>query len=105
MKKIITLLLVLLSVQLKAQDTIEVYPSIWWVGMKNPNLQVMLRGKEIGKASGFNVSYPGVTLKKVTKVKNSNYVFLDLLVSPAAKPGKIDINFNGFVEGKINLSF
>ncbi len=32
-----------------AQNEIKIYPSSWWVGMKNPHLQLMLRGKNIGK--------------------------------------------------------
>ena len=73
----------------------EVYPVNWWVGMKNPALQVMLHGDNISSATGFTVSYPGVTLTKITRVKNRNYIFLDLTVSNIAKPGTLGIKVQG----------
>ena len=39
------------------------------------------------------MNYPGVTLKKVSRAESPDYLFIDLLISPAAKPGKFDINF------------
>jgi neopullulanase len=68
----------------------KTYPTHWWVGMKNPFVQVMLHGKNIGNAN-FSLSYPGVKLQKVFKAENPNYVFADLLVSAAAKPGTVKI--------------
>jgi len=32
-----------------AQNEIKIYPSLWWVGMKNPHLQVLIHGKNVGK--------------------------------------------------------
>jgi glycosidase len=79
-----------------AQNEIKVYPSNWWVGMKNPNLQLMLHGKNIGLNSkqGFDIEYPGVTLKSVEKVKNHNYLFLNLVIDPKAKPGDLSILYS-----------
>ncbi len=93
MKKNIGSLLIFLlaATGLWGQNGLEVYPTNWWVGMKNPKLQLMLHGKDIGKATGFAISYPGVSLNKVTRAKNSNYVFLDLVISAAAKPADIII--------------
>jgi neopullulanase len=68
-----------------------VYPTHWWVGMKNQNLQLMLRGANISE-NNFSIAYPGVKLVKVHKVENPNYVFLDLVISSAAKPGTVKIN-------------
>ncbi|HEY0058289.1 MAG TPA: glycoside hydrolase family 13 protein, partial [Flavisolibacter sp.] len=62
----------------------------WWVGMKNPRLQLMIHSPGIGN-NRFSISYPGVQLLKTNKAENSNYVFLDLVISPAAKPGKLNI--------------
>jgi glycosidase len=73
---------------------INTYPTHWWVGMKNPSVQVMLHGKNISNGN-YTISYPGVTLKKVHKAENPNYVFLDLLVAPTAKPGLIKIKGSG----------
>jgi glycosidase len=92
MKKLIFLsLIVLLYTSATAQTTdIKAYPTHWWAGMKNPALQIMLHGKNIG-ASTFSLSYPGVKLQKVFKAENPNYVFLDLTISAAARPGIIKI--------------
>ena len=73
--------------------TIKTYPTHWWVGMKNKQVQVMLHGTAIGAAT-FSVQYPGVKLLKVSKVENPNYVFLDLQVLPTAKPGDVRIVMN-----------
>ena len=63
-----------------------VYPGHWWVGMKNPRVQLVVRGANV-QENRFTLNYPGVQLVKVTKPENRNYVFIDLLISAAAKPG------------------
>ncbi len=73
---------------------INTYPTHWWAGMKNPVVQVMLHGDKIGKGN-YTVSYPGVTLKKVQKAENPNYVFLDLAIASSAKPGIVKIKRSG----------
>ena len=74
-----------------SQD-IRVNPTHWWIAMKNPDLQLMIHGNKIGSVnSTVKISYPGVTLKKVNKVSNSNYLFLDLTINQTAKPGKFNI--------------
>ncbi len=97
MKKIISFLLCIffVSASLFAQDSIAVYPSNWWVGMKNPKLQLMLHGKNIGNATGFTISYPGVTLNKITKAANKNYVFLDLSIAGSTNAGVVKIAVKG----------
>ncbi|GAO45345.1 alpha-amylase family glycosyl hydrolase [Flavihumibacter petaseus] len=87
-------LLLLTSIGLSAQ-TIESYPSNWWVGMKNPQLQIMLHAPGIGNASITLYNYPGVTLKKVNKVDNSNYLFLDLQINPTARAGTLHFKLTG----------
>src|SRR5437588_5283293 len=72
-----------------AKDSIDVYPSHWWVGMKNPKLQVMIHKKNIASQNFVLSPYNGVKLQKITKVENPNYVFLDLIIAPNTKPGKL----------------
>jgi glycosidase len=67
-----------------------VYPSHWWVGMKNQQLQLMVRGANIQENS-FSIAYTGVRLVKVHKPENRNYVFIDLVVGAAARPGILNI--------------
>jgi glycosidase len=71
--------------------TFPVYPSNWWTGMKNHQLQLMMHLKNIGDAKDILISYPGVHLKKINRVENRNYVFVDLTIDATAKPGKFRI--------------
>lgn len=68
----------------------RVEPISWWIGMHNPNLQLIVYGKAIAN-SDVKINYPGVRLVKVNKVENPNYLFLDLIIEPSTKPGKFQI--------------
>ncbi len=88
MKKFLLVLysLFLVLYSLFAQD---VYPTHWWVGMKNQNLQLMIHRDRVGQEKISMIPYPGVKLLKQTKAENPNYFFIDLQINAAAKPGKI----------------
>src|SRR4030095_10196420 len=73
-----------------SQNTIEVYPSNCWVGMKWNKVQLMIHEKNISNQTFLLSPYAGVKLLKVNKVENPNYVFLDLSIGPDAKPGKLE---------------
>jgi glycosidase len=95
MKKFtVSLLIILLTVIQSAfpqQAQIQrVNPTNWWVGMKNPNLQLLVYGPSAGKMT-YTISYPGVKLVKAHTVENPNYAFLDVVISATAKPGTISI--------------
>ncbi|GAB3886416.1 glycoside hydrolase family 13 protein [Spirosoma agri] len=68
----------------------RVNPTNWWVGMKNPNLQLLVYGPNAGTLA-YTVNYPGVRLVKTHTVDNPNYAFLDLTVSSTAKPGTLQL--------------
>jgi len=76
--------------QIPALERVE--PMFWWVGMKNPKVQLLVHGKNIAERS-VKMNYPGVTLTQVHKVENPNYLFLDLDISKSATPGTFTINF------------
>src|SRR5438309_1510021 len=59
---------------------VKVYPTNWWVGMKNPDLRLMIHGTAVGKAPSVQLSYPGIQLIKVRPADNPNYLFLDLRI-------------------------
>ncbi|MEP7107919.1 MAG: glycoside hydrolase family 13 protein [Ferruginibacter sp.] len=97
MKKVLVLSVFICSAILlpAQQGGYKCYPTNWWTGMKWNNVQVMIHGDDISNAKGgFSIAYPGVTLSKVNNVENHNYVFLDLVISPVAKPGIIKIRVN-----------
>ncbi|MBN2639350.1 MAG: glycoside hydrolase family 13 protein [Bacteroidales bacterium] len=98
MKKITQYLLILFlltgSVQLFAQKYAikRVDPPSWWVGMKNPKLQLMVYGKNISDTRP-EIDYPGVILHDVIHVESPNYLFLDLVIEPEAQAGMVQIKF------------
>ncbi len=71
----------------------RVDPTNWWVGMKNPELQLLVYGKNL-KGSDLKINYPGVTVRQVYEVENANYLFVDLYIAPEAKAGKFDIELS-----------
>lgn len=70
----------------------HVEPLNWWVGMKNPNLQLLIHGNKIGEATPV-INYPGVTIKKISKAASDHYLFVDLLIAKTTLPGIVTINF------------
>lgn len=69
----------------------DCYPTNWWVGMKNPKVQVMLHGKNIANSKAYTLKYPGVQITKIHRVENPNYVFIDLTIQKNAKAGILKI--------------
>ncbi|WP_062063715.1 glycoside hydrolase family 13 protein [Cellvibrio sp. OA-2007] len=92
MKLAITLFMLFCSVGSVAAnykvDHLE--PMHWWVGMNNPQLQLLLHGKNIAELEP-EVNYDGVSLLGVERTSNSNYLFVNLQISPAAKAGELSI--------------
>jgi glycosidase len=103
MKKIASIFLTLqCSLFVFAQNEgYQCYPTNWWIGMKWNKVQVMVHADAIANAGkGYTINYPGVKIEKVHKVENPNYIFLDLSISPSAKPGIVKIKVN-----KLSSSF
>ena len=80
----------------------HVEPLNWWVGMKNPNLQLLINGNNIGETTPF-INYAGVTIKKVNRADSKNYLFLDLVIAKNTKPGTVGISFK--IDGKEVYSY
>ena len=76
----------------QAAEISRIEPPCWWVGMKNPELQIMVYGPGIGEAH-VSVDYPGVRLKETVKTENPNYLFLYLNIEEDAAPGRMDLSF------------
>ena len=76
----------------QAAEISRIEPPCWWVGMKNPELQIMVYGPGIGEAH-VSVDYPGVRLKETVKTENPNYLFLYLDIEKDAAPGRMDLSF------------
>ncbi len=96
MKKLILLPLLFLFYFSFSQHEIKIYPANWWVGMKNPHLQLMLHGKDIsrGRVEFDPKKNPGITIASIQKIKNPDYLFLNLNIAPNTKPGNIKLNIH-----------
>lgn len=93
MKKIYLFILsIVLSISSFAFSVDKVEPMFWWVGMKNPNLQLMIHGNNIAQ-SEISLNYPGVSIKSVSRLSNPNYLFVDLNILPETKAGIFSITF------------
>ena len=72
----------------------RLYPTNWFTGLKNQQLQLIVHQQGIANQIPMYKLSPagmkladGVTLKMINRVENPNYVFLDLVIDKAAKPG------------------
>jgi glycosidase len=81
-----------LLLQASKTELNRIDPPNWWVGMKNPNLQLMVYGENIAETTP-TLNYPGVELKEVIRLENVNYLFLNLVISEDAKAGSFEIQF------------
>lgn len=97
MKKIITTVLAVLYLcpilwaQPISIDRVE--PENWWIGFNERDVQLLVYGDNI-QSAGVTVNYPGVTLERVTLVKNQNYQFLTLRIHEGAEAGVVQIEFS-----------
>jgi len=81
-------------------QSVEVYPTHWWVGMKNSNLQIMVHAENIANKipmikmpeTGMKIG-EGITLVQIERVESPNYIFLDVRMTKEAKPGKYNFTF------------
>lgn len=90
------------SAQIPALERVE--PMFWWVGMHNPNLQLIVHGNNIA-ARKVELNYPGVKLVAVHKVENPNYLFLDLRIFSGTTPGTFPIKFIKAGEKPLTYSY
>lgn len=92
MKYYTLLLLLITSFHLSAQTITRVEPPFWYADMKNPKLQLLVYGENIGSLTP-TIKEKGITIDKVHQVKNSNYLFVDLNIANTVKAGEYTIKF------------
>ncbi|MCA9733500.1 MAG: glycoside hydrolase family 13 protein [Deferribacteres bacterium] len=68
----------------------KVEPPFWWAGMKTPELQLLVYGENIADLQPV-IDYPGVKIARTIRVKNPNYLFIDLVFAPDVQPGQFEI--------------
>ncbi|MFT4017034.1 MAG: glycoside hydrolase family 13 protein [Agriterribacter sp.] len=91
MKKLLFSLLFFTALAASSQN-IKVYPSNWWVGMKNPTLQLLIHS-QADITDSIAINYPGVIANKISLLENKHYATIDITITPDAKPGILQIQF------------
>lgn len=86
------LVLTSLHAQEASVDIQKVEPPFWWVGMNNPEVQLLVYGTNINLTTPA-IRYPGVFLVESKQVENPNYLFLTVRIAEDCKPGKFEIIF------------
>ncbi len=103
MKKIFLSLSLLLSVMtMEAAVNIDrIEPTDWFIGMKNPTLQLMVYGEGI-QAADVTTDYAGVKIDSIVRLDSKNYLFVYLNIKDA-QPGEMTLTFkNGKSTKKVN---
>ena len=85
-------------------DIQRINPTNWWIGMKNPNLQILVYGKNINTSKVALKPYAGVKLKKTQTTESPNYIFIDLEINKIAKAGNLQFNFKNN-ESSVDVSY
>ena len=71
-------------------DRIE--PTDWYVGMKNPSVQLMVYGQGIRDVASVTTDYPGVVIDSLVRLDSPNYLLIYLNLKDA-QPGTMTLNF------------
>ena len=77
----------------KVKTTIDrIDPTDWYVGLKNPTVQLMVYGQNIRNVDDVTTDYPGVSIDSIVRLDSPNYLLLYLNVKDA-QPGEMKLNF------------
>ena len=68
-------------------------PTDWFAGLKNPQVQLMVYGKNIAAVQRVATDYPGVVVDSVVRLASPNYLFVYLNLRQA-KPGTMTLQFD-----------
>lgn len=94
-KTLMTLGLGLMMATASAATTISrIDPTDWYVGMKDPSLQLMVYGKDVKNVKQVTTDYAGVKVDSIVRLNSPNYLLVYLNLQ-GAKAGKMTLNFDG----------
>ena len=85
-----------------AQKVDRIDPTNWFVGMKNPQVQLMVYGKDIRSAE-VTTDYPGVRIDSLVRLDSPNYLLVYMNVKDA-QPGTMNLQFRA-AKGKTNVKY
>ena len=82
-------------------DRIE--PTDWFVGMKNPTVQLMVYGQGIRDVQNVTTDYPGVVIDSLVRLDSPNYLLIYMNLRNA-QPGTMKLTFN-VQRSKFNVNY
>ena len=68
----------------------RIEPTDWYVGMKNPTLQLMVYGQGIRDVQDVTTDYPGVSIDSLVRLDSPNYLLIYLNLR-GAQPGTMTL--------------
>jgi len=94
-KVFLTAILVLNVLAMSAAKTVidRIDPTYWFVGLKDPSLQLMVYGKNIKNVKSVTTDDSGVVVDSVVRLDSPNYLLVYLNLSKA-QPGNITLKFD-----------
>ncbi|MBQ8127767.1 MAG: glycoside hydrolase family 13 protein [Prevotella sp.] len=98
MKRILMLALMMGTLTMNAAKSVKptvsrIDPTDWYVGMKNPQLQLMVYGSGIRNVKTVTTDYPGVAIDSIVRLDSPNYLLVYLNLRDA-KAGTMTLNFD-----------
>ena len=83
-------------------DRIE--PTDWYVGMKNPSVQLMVYGKGIRDVESVTTDYPDVVIDSLVRLDSPNYLLVYMNLKDA-QPGTMTLKFRSQESGVRSREF
>ena len=74
-------------------SAIRIEPTDWYVGMKNPTVQLMIYGRGIRDAVKVTTDYPGVVIDSLVRLDSPNYLLVYMNLKDA-KPGTMTLKID-----------
>lgn len=106
MKRITIIISVIFLTNIYAQNLKinKLEPPNWWVSHSYNKVQLMVYGEYLDSAS-VKINSNSISIEKIIYPQNTNYLFLDLIISPTTEHGDYKISFsNEFGREEVNYS-
>ncbi len=98
MKRLIIFLILICTTKAFSQENIRIEPPHWWTEMKNPLLQLMIKGENIASYIPL-IEDRRIKVIDIHKCDSPNYIFIDLDISNSTE-GRYLISFHKGQEKK-----
>jgi neopullulanase len=82
---------------------LRVDPPNWWVGMASQELELLIHGDNVGKATlEVGIADDTVQVVDIKSADSDNYLIVNLVIAPEARAQTLELRFSGTVEQTLN---